>query len=453
MPSTSSVVRAALVAGSVASASVLVQPRQMVTETCSDVHIFLAKGNNEPYPGRQGKLVSAICGGLNSCDYEDIQMRNMLEDEYCGAVQEGAGNGVKQIVAYNQRCPDTKLVVSGYSQGAHVAGDIFGGGGGSYFNGCVAQPTPNLDINSPAGKRIAAILTFGDVRHTASQPYNYLDGAQNWGLYPRNSQQLANAINYASVWRDYCAAGDPICAGGNTVEEHLNYFDLYTEEAAKFVVDKVNAVQAVPKPTTSADKPKPSSTSKAEEAASSAAPSTEPASSTATTVTVGGSAVVVTTVHGPTTTVEATSTAVTGSAEASETTVVTSTTTTSEKPFASEHPQSTMSYVANPTTVVKPTTVASYEAVASEYHTKGLPEATHKPTENLSAIPTTAAGVPSVNPDPVASATHVFTSKPAAAAPTHANGDGDIVPNGAGATRVGWGAAGLAAAAVAALLL
>lgn len=153
MPSTSSVVRAALVAGSVASASVLVQPRQMVTETCSDVHIFLAKGNNEPYPGRQGKLVSAICSGLNSCDYEDIQMRNMLEDEYCGAVQEGAGNGVKQIIAYNKRCPDTKLVVSGYSQGAHVAGDIFGGGGGSYFNGCVAQSTPNLDINSPAGKR------------------------------------------------------------------------------------------------------------------------------------------------------------------------------------------------------------------------------------------------------------------------------------------------------------
>lgn len=160
MPSTSSVVRAALVAGGVASASVLVQPRQMVTETCSDVHIFLAKGNNEPYPGRQGKLVSAICAGLNSCDYEDIQMRNMLEDEYCGAVQEGAGNGVNQIVAYNKRCPDTKLVVSGYSQGAHVAGDIFGGGGGSFFNGCVAQSTPNLDINSAAGKRSTSTPLF-----------------------------------------------------------------------------------------------------------------------------------------------------------------------------------------------------------------------------------------------------------------------------------------------------
>lgn len=244
------------------------------------------------------------------------------------------------------------------------------------------------------------------------------------------------------MWRDYCAAGDPICAGGNSVDEHLNYFDLYTEEAAKFVVDKVNAVQAVPKPTTS-DKPKPSTTSKAEEA-SSAAPSTQPASSTAT-VTVGGSTVV-TTLPGSTTTVAATS-AVTTSAEASS-----ETKTTSDKPFASEHPQSTMSYVANPTTVVKPTTVASYEAVASEYHTKGLPEATHKPTENLSALPTTAAGVPSVNPEPAASATPATTSAPAAsAAPTHG---GDIVPSGAGVAHASlMGVAGLAAAAVAALLL
>lgn len=286
---------------------------------------------------------------------------------------------------------------------------------------------------------VAAILTFGDVRHTASQPYNYLDGAEKWGLYPRTSQQLAKAINYASVWRDYCAGGDPICAGGATVEEHLNYFDLYTEEAAKFVVDKVNAVKAVPKPTTTSAKPTPSATSKAEEASTTKI--TSSAVATDVTVTVGGSTVL-TTVHGPTTTIEATS-VVTTSAQAAS-----SAAATSDKAFASEYPQSTMSYVANPTTVVKPTTIASYKAVESEWHTKDLPEATHKPTENLSALPTTATGAPSVNPGPVVPA----TSSASEPAPTHAAA-GDIVPSGAGATRAAMGVAGLAAAAAAALLL
>lgn len=84
---------------------------------CQDVHVFLARGNNEPYPGRQGVLIEAICSDLDSCDYEDIQMNNALSVNYCTAVTEGARNGLSQITAYDKRCPNTKLVVSGYSQG------------------------------------------------------------------------------------------------------------------------------------------------------------------------------------------------------------------------------------------------------------------------------------------------------------------------------------------------
>ncbi|KLO98626.1 acetylxylan esterase precursor [Fusarium fujikuroi] len=97
-----------------------------IRDDCKDVHIFLAKGNNEPYPGRQGKLAGAICSGLKSCDYEDIQFQNALEDPFCDSVTEGVKNGIKQITAYNKKCPDSKLVVSGYSQGGQVVGDILG---------------------------------------------------------------------------------------------------------------------------------------------------------------------------------------------------------------------------------------------------------------------------------------------------------------------------------------
>jgi acetylxylan esterase len=128
----------------------LVEPRQD-DGACKDVHVFLARGNNEPYPGRQGSLVGAICGGLESCDYEDIQFYNPLEAPYCESLNEGARNGNAQITAYNERCPDTKLVVSGYSQGAHVVGDVLGGGGGVFFQECVQNENAGLDPDTAPG--------------------------------------------------------------------------------------------------------------------------------------------------------------------------------------------------------------------------------------------------------------------------------------------------------------
>ena len=123
---------------------------------CTDIHIFLSKGWNEPYPGRQGALAGAICAGLPdvSCDYEDILFSNTPEDDYCASVTEGNTNGVAQMNAYAERCPDSRLVLTGYSQGANVAGDILGGGGGRFGNEtvyCEVGQTAGLDPETGAG--------------------------------------------------------------------------------------------------------------------------------------------------------------------------------------------------------------------------------------------------------------------------------------------------------------
>ncbi|KAI1413504.1 carbohydrate esterase family 5 protein [Hypoxylon sp. FL1857] len=222
----------------------LVTAQETGLDTCTDVHIFLSRGNNEPYPGRQGKLVRAICSGLASCDYEDIVFNNALQTEYCGAVESGREAGIEQITAYNKRCPDTKLVVSGYSQGAQVLGDILGGGGGVFFQGCTTPTVPGLDPKSAPGNKIAAALLFGDTRHTTNQPYNTLTGASINGLFPRSGQQLAGLHNFAGVLRDWCQGDDPICASGDgkriyNVQHHLNYFDVYSSAAAEWVKSKL----------------------------------------------------------------------------------------------------------------------------------------------------------------------------------------------------------------------
>jgi acetylxylan esterase len=83
---------------------------------CNSVHIFLARGTSEPYPGRQSAVVSAICNGISNCGYEDISYPASTSPSYCSSVEAGIIGGAAQITAYANRCPNAKLVLSGYSQ-------------------------------------------------------------------------------------------------------------------------------------------------------------------------------------------------------------------------------------------------------------------------------------------------------------------------------------------------
>ncbi|PZC89722.1 Cutinase domain containing protein [Pyrenophora tritici-repentis] len=212
-----------------------------LTADCNDVAIFMARGNDAPYSdGRTSPFRDAICAKFqaqgNSCDYMDIVFDATLGAEFCPTIQEGASNGVRQITEYNAKCPSTLVVINGYSQGAMVAGSLLSGGGDDACN--VDAVTTGLNPASAAGQAVKAALIWGDVKHTANQAYNVLDGASK-DVWPRTGSNLDRLNAYSSVLRSYCAAGDPVCAGGSVVADHLNYFELYTEEASSWIVGKL----------------------------------------------------------------------------------------------------------------------------------------------------------------------------------------------------------------------
>jgi hypothetical protein len=249
----------ALAAFSVLAAAQTVAPK--LDAPCADAVIFMSRGNDAPYhDGRTFPFVEATCGKLTAqgktCDYIDIQFDNTLGGDYCNQVAEGARNGLRQITAFQAKCPCTHIILNGYSEGAHVAGDVLGGPGGCTF------VSTGIDSASPAGKAIAAALLWGDVLHTANQPYNVLDGASKQ-KNPRSPDDLARLNRYSSVLRSYCAAGDPVCAGGNVVAQHLNYFELYTDEASTWAVGKVAAAAPLCAAPSSSSAPASSSTAPA----------------------------------------------------------------------------------------------------------------------------------------------------------------------------------------------
>ncbi|KAK1978700.1 cutinase [Colletotrichum cereale] len=220
------------------------------TGSCTDLHIFLARGWNEGYPGRQQLLVDATCNGLASCDYEDILFDATNADGYARAVEQGRASGTSQIKAYTTKCPNSKVALSGYSEGANVVANILADSG--------------LAPGAAPGSKVCAGLLFGDTTHVASQSYNVGAGSGYSARMARSSSSLRNLNQFAGVLRSWCNGDDSVCAatsgrdGGE--EAHTNYFQLYTNDAAAYIKEKC-VVPSAPAPTATATSTAPAPTS------------------------------------------------------------------------------------------------------------------------------------------------------------------------------------------------
>lgn len=241
------------------------------TGSCTDLHIFLARGWNEGYPGRQQLVIDATCNGLSSCDYEDILFDASNPSGYPAAVEEGRVSGVAQVKAYSEKCPSSKIVLSGYSEGANVVGDILADSGLAATAAPGSQGTLSRTTTRVAGQvltcpsTVCAALLFGDPTHIADQSYNVEAGSSFSGQMARSSSSLSNLNNFSGVLRSWCNGEDIVCAygEGRTMGEdaHTNYFQLYTNDAAAYIKEKcVPSGTTPPTATATSSLPAPTST-------------------------------------------------------------------------------------------------------------------------------------------------------------------------------------------------
>ncbi|WP_414687615.1 cutinase family protein [Mycobacterium sp.] len=183
---------------------------------CPDVEVIFARGTSEP--AGVGRVGQALVDSLR-------QQTGLNIDAYgvnypAGKLQLGGGDGandtIKRVKDVVQACPNTKIVLGGYSQGASVM-DIVAGvpvGGVTWGSSLPPQYVDN----------ITALATFGNIADRSGSPVS------------SQSQLLgAKAI-------DLCNPGDPIChAGpGNEWSDHTDgYVPTYTTQAATFIAAKL----------------------------------------------------------------------------------------------------------------------------------------------------------------------------------------------------------------------
>jgi cutinase len=129
------------------------------------------------------------------------------------ASTDGADDASNHVQHMASSCPNTKLVLGGYSQGAAVI-DIV-----------TAAPLPGFGFHDPlpdgAANHVAAVALFGNPSGRAGKLMGVL------------------SPNFAGKIVDLCNPGDPICSDGKQWQAHLGYVPGLTGQAANFVAGKI----------------------------------------------------------------------------------------------------------------------------------------------------------------------------------------------------------------------
>lgn len=185
------------------------------SDSCPDVQVVFARGTGEPAGiGRVGDaFVEALrplvdgSVGVYAVDYPAT--RDFLR------AAEGANDASLFVQNTAVTCPDTDIVLGGYSQGAAVI-DALG----------IAQ-TPTLGFTQPlpavAADRVAAVAVFGN-------PSIRLLGGPLTALSPSLGPKTI----------DLCNGADPVCSNGDDRAAHSLYEQSgLTAQAAQFVADRL----------------------------------------------------------------------------------------------------------------------------------------------------------------------------------------------------------------------
>jgi cutinase len=181
---------------------------------CPDIEVVFARGTDEPASiGRVGqsfvdslrKQVGGRSVGVYAVNYPATY--NFL------AAANGANDASAHIQYMMANCPNTRLVLGGYSQGAAIV-DVL-----------TSVPFPAVGFNAPlppdAPDHIAAVAVFGNPTAKVGIP-------------------LTASPTYGFKAIDLCNAGDPVCSDGNSVPAHSNYGPTgLTSQAAAFVAGLV----------------------------------------------------------------------------------------------------------------------------------------------------------------------------------------------------------------------
>jgi cutinase len=182
-------------------------------DPCSDVGVVFARGTHqEPGLGNMGQsFVDSLTSQLGGRSVNVYAVNYPASDDYHNSATAGQNDAVAHIQDTVANCPNTKLVLGGYSQGSTVI-DL-----------------ASNSMPAPVADHVAAVALFGE---PTSQFSSML-----WGGQPLPTISPLYGPKTISL----CAPDDPICSPGGNIMAHVSYIDSgMTNQAATFAVNRLH---------------------------------------------------------------------------------------------------------------------------------------------------------------------------------------------------------------------
>ena len=194
---------------------------------CPDIEVVFARGTFEP-PGVGGigqSFVDSVRSQAGAKSVNVYPVKYPASTDFPTAIQ-GIRDAANHIEATASSCPDTKIVLGGFSQGAAVAGFVTSE---AVPNGAPAEDVPD-PMPPDVANHVAAVALFG------KPSPKFMEAI---GSPPVEVGSL-----YAPKTIDLCVANDPICTGsGDGANHNLYNVNGMTTQAASFAVSRAQPTE------------------------------------------------------------------------------------------------------------------------------------------------------------------------------------------------------------------
>ncbi|KAM0231416.1 hypothetical protein ACHAPO_008526 [Fusarium lateritium] len=212
-------------------------------QSCPEIHIFGARETSvAPGFGSAGALVDMIKADHPGATSEAIDYPACGGQASCGNVEYGASakQGTEAVTTavngLNERCPDTKIVMIGYSQGGQIMDNNICGGPD---NGASISDS-SVPLSASAVEQVKAVVMLGNPRFINGLAYGV--GTCDAGGFDARPEGFS--CPNADKVQIYCDAEDPFCCNGNDSAHHQQYVTIYGKEALEFVNSKLSGAAA-----------------------------------------------------------------------------------------------------------------------------------------------------------------------------------------------------------------
>ncbi len=215
----SRLLRAAVALAVIPPAASVVLPSTASAQPCPDVEVVFARGTSEPPGiGRVGQaLTDALTSQLGGRTVTTYGVNYPASYDFLNTAV-GATDAAGRIASMAAQCPNTRIVLGGYSQGAAVVDMLAGVPPLGNKIGDIGSAPP---LASGLNGNVAAVAVFGNPATKFGNP-------------------VSAAGLFAGKAIDACADGDPICSDGRIPFAHTHYESSdFIPQAAGFAAGRV----------------------------------------------------------------------------------------------------------------------------------------------------------------------------------------------------------------------